>query len=228
MSRRTKLPTLLLIVVFPMLACQMLLPAPRSCRVNTPASGWVSYRNGEQVAFRVDTMDWKATVDCASGQLVDGQPARPERAKEILIPVGESAYKLITTDPDVSMSERHQNGSHVRIVSGNAYYLVSLTAVPAAMGNVAVSYFMGGQASGRLVHLYCYNRTAGEQHASLPALAAMWTVDQPVSVSLICSGRNFVLEASAAVTMSMLRQGPTVIPAMPAPTITPAAPGSHL
>lgn len=227
MSRRTKLPALLLMVVFPMLACRVLSPAQKSCRVNMPASGWQSYRHGQQVAFKIDTMDWKATVDCNAGQLVDGEPARPQRAKEILIPVEGSTYRLITTDRDMSMTERHENGSHVRIDTGGAYYLVSLVAAPATLGHASISYFMGGQTSSGLARIYCYNQTPGVEHTSLPGIAAVWTVDKPVTVSLVCSGRDFVLEASADITMIMLKQGPTPVPATPAPTITPAAPGSH-
>ncbi len=227
MAPKSKLLALLLIVALPMLACQMIIPAQASCRVHMPATGWVLHRNGEQVTFKVDAMDWSAKVDCSSGHLVDGQPARPQRAKEISIPVEDSTYRLITTDPRVSMAEEHINGSHVRIDTGDAYYLVNLAASPAALGDAAVSSFMGGQAPNRLVHLYCYNRTPGEEHTSLPAIAAEWTVDRPVTISLICSGRNFVLEVSTEVTSAMLRQGPTSIPATAAPTITPAPPGWH-
>lgn len=231
MTSRSELLVLLLIVVSPMFACQMLRPEEKSCRVNLPTLGWASYRNGEQVMFKVDAMDWRAKVDCAAGHLVDGRPARPERAKEIRIPVENSTYHLITADSDVSMTECRENGSHVRIDAGDAYYLVSLTAAPAApaaLGSAAVSYFMGGEAPSGLVQLYCYNLTPGEEHTRLSALAAMWTVDKPVTVSLVCSGRNFVLEVSTSITADMLKQGPTPIPATPAPTITPDAPGSHL
>ncbi len=227
MASKSKLLALLLIVVLPTLACQMVLPAQKSCRVNMPTTGWELHRNGEQIIFRVDAMDWRAKVDCSSGRLVDGQPLRPERAKEILIPVEESFYRLITTDQNVSMVEQHTNGSHVRIDANGVYYLVYVGAAPASRGNASVSYFMGGQATNGLVHLYCYNRTLGEAHTSLPGIAALWTVEKPVIISLICSGRNFVLEVSTEVTASMLSQGPTPIPATAAPTMTPQPPGWH-
>ncbi len=227
MTCKPKLLALLLVVVLPMLACEMVMPAQTSCRVNMPVTGWVLHRNGEQVTFKVDAMDWSAKVDCSSGHLVDGQPVRPQRAKEILIPVEGSTYRLITPDPHVTMGEEHINGSHVRIDTGDAYYLVNLLASPGALGDAAVSYFMGGQAPHGLVHLYCYNRTPGEEHTSLPAIAAVWTVEEPVTVSLICSGPNFVLEVATEVTSMMLSQGPTPVPATAAPTITPAPPGWH-
>ncbi len=228
MTSRSKLLALLLIVVLPTLACQMLLPAQNSCRVNMPATGWILHRNGEQVTFKIDAVDWRATVDCSAGHLVDGEPVRPQPAKEILIPVQDSTYRLLTSDPRVSMIEQHTNGSHVRIDADGAYYLVNLVASPAALGNAAVSYFMAGQAAHGVVHLYCYNRTPDEPHTSLPGIAAQWIVQKPVTVSLICSGRNFVLEASTVITSTMLRHGPTPIPMTPVPTITPEAPGSHL
>ncbi len=228
MKTRSMLPALLLIIAFPALACQMLQPAQKSCRVDMPAAGWTSYRNGEQISFRVEEMDWTARVDCSAGHLVDGEPARPPRAKEIFIPVENTTYKLFTSDPDVSMTEHHENGSDVRIDAEGAYYLIYLSADPAAFGDASVSYFMGGQAEKGLVHLYCYDRTPGEEHTSVPTIAALWTVERPVTVSLVCSGRNFVLELSTEITSAMLSEGPTTVPATPAPTITPAAPGSDL
>lgn len=228
MKTKSMLPALLLIVALPALACQMLQPAPKSCRVDMPTAGWTSYPNGEQVSFQVDEMRWTARVDCAAGQLVDGEPARPARARQILIPVENTTYKLFTADPEVSMAERHENGSHVRIDADGAYYLVYLSADPAAFGDASVSYFMGGQAGEDLVHLYCYDRTPGKEHTSVPAIAAVWTVEKPVTVSFVCSGRDFVLEVTTEITSAMLSQGPTPVPATPAPTITPEPPGSDL
>ncbi len=228
MTPKSTLPALLLIiVVLPMLACQFLLPAPQSCRVNMPATGWESHRTGDQVTFKVDAMEWRAQVDCETGQLVEGQPVKPERAKEIFIPVKESTYRLFTSDPSVTMIERHENGSHVRIDMDGGYYLVVLAASPGTLGSAAINYFMGGETPNGLVHLYCYNQTEGDEHTSLPGVAAMWTVDKPMAVSMVCSGRNFVLEVSTQVTQALLNQGPTPVPPTPGPTPTPQPPGSH-
>ncbi len=228
MKTRSMLSALLLIVALPALACQMLQPAPASCRVNMPAAGWTSVRNGDQISFKVEDVAWTAKVDCSSGHLVDGEPARPARAKEIFIPVENTTYKIFTTDPDVSMAEHHDNGSDVRIDADGVYYLVHLSAEPAAFGDASVSYFMGGQAEEGVVHLYCYDRTPGEPHISMPAIAGVWTVEKPVTVSFVCSGRDFVLEVSTEITSAMLSQGPTPVPVTPAPTITPEPPGSDL
>lgn len=228
MASKSTLPALLLLVVLPMFACQMFQPAQQNCQVNLPEVGWVSHRNGDKVMFRVDAVDWSAKVDCSAGHLVEGEPARPQRAREIFIPVGNSTYRLITTDSEVSMTEHRENGSHIRIDAGDTYYLVNLVSVPGTLGRAIVSYSMGGQAEHGVVHLYCYNRTEGEEHTSLPGLAAMWTVDKVSTVSLICSGRSFLLEVSTDVTTELLKQGPTTVPATAAPTITPAPPGPHL
>ncbi|MGE5073767.1 MAG: hypothetical protein ACM3MF_10085 [Anaerolineae bacterium] len=227
MTSKSTLPALLLIVVLPMFACRMLQPAQKSCRVNMPETGWILHRNGDTVRFKVDAVDWSAKVDCSSGHLVEGEPARPQRAKEFFIPVGSSTYRLITSDPNVTMTEHHKNGSHIRIDAGAVYYLVNIMAVPGARGNALVSYFMGGQAEHDIVHLYCYNRTEGDEQTSLPGIAAMWTVDRASTVSLVCSGKNFVLEASTDITADLLSQGPTPVPVTPVPTITPEPPGWH-
>ncbi len=219
---------LLIVVALPTFACQFLRPAPQSCRVDMPVTGWESHRTGDQVTFKVDAMEWKAQVDCRTGHLVDGQPVKPERAKEIFIPIEDSTYRLFTSDPRVTMIEHRENGSHVQIDINGGRYLVVLSASPAALGSAAIKYFMAGETPSGLVHLYCYDRTEGEEHIALPGVAAVWTVDKPTTISLICSGRNFVLEVSTQVTQTLLNQGPTPVPPTPGPTLTPQPPGSHL
>ncbi len=226
MASRSKLPALL-IVVLSLLACQFLRPAPRACQVNLPAVGQVTHSNGDQVTFTMDEISWSAQVDCASGHLVEGQPVRPYHAREIMIPVEESSYRLISSDPNASMKEYHENGSHVRIDVNGGYYAVVLSASPGIQGQAMVSYFMAGENAQGIVHLHCYNRTRGEDHVSMPTIAAMWTVTEAVPVSLVCSGQNFILEASTDITDGMLKQGPTLVPPTPGPTLTPEPLGPH-
>ncbi len=228
MRSRSTLPTLLLIVILPMFACQYLAPAAPTCRVDMPGTGWVQHRQGDEITFTVEDVDWKAKVDCKSGHLVDGYPVRPERAREIMIPVEDTQYRLITSHADITMEEYRENGSHVRIAAGASYYVVSLSASPASLGHALVSYFMAGQADNGLLRIYCYNRTEGQEHTSLPAVGAAWTIEKAAAVSLICSGRDFILEITTDVTPLMLTQGPTPVPATPGPTLTPQPPGSHL
>ena len=228
MRSRSTLPALLLIIILPMLACQYLAAGPSTCRVELPGSGQVQYRQGDEVAFTEDGIGWKAMVDCKSGQLVDGDPVRPERAREILIPVEDTTYRLITSDPGISMTEFRGNGSHVRIDDVDSYYHAVLEASPASFGSAMMRFFMAGQTDDGVVHVHCYNRTEGEEHTSVPGLGAMWTTSRPTTVALVCSGRDFILEFSTKVTPVILRQGPTLIPPTPGPTPTPEPPGSHL
>ncbi len=224
---KSKLPALLLILILPMLACQMLRPPRARCRVNMPSVGWVQHFDGDEISFTVDGVEWKATVDCKAGQLVDGQPVPPARAREMLIPVDDSTYRLITSDPKISMVEDRQNGSHVRINLDGGYYLAVLSASPGSLDHAMVRYFMGGQFADGIEHMHCYNRTKGEEHTSLPGLSSMWTLSEPVTVNLVCSGRDFILEVSTQVTAQMLSLGPTPVPPTPGPTITPVPPGLH-
>ncbi len=227
MTSRSTLRALLLMMVIPMFACQFLQPAPKDCRVKMPSAGWVAYRHGDEINFNVGGMKWRANVDCSAGRLVDGQPVRPERAREILIPVEDSTYHLITADPDVSMSEYRADGSHVRIDLGDSYYVAVLSAWPGILGNATVRYFIGGQSDAGIVPLYCYDQTENADHTSVPVLASMWTVSKAMTVSLVCSGPGFILELSTDVSDVLLKQGPTPVPATPAPTITPEPPGGH-
>jgi hypothetical protein len=228
MRSRTTLPTLLLIVILPMFACQYLAPVPQTCRVKMPGAGSVEHRQGDEITFTVDNVDWQATVDCKIGRLVDGHPVRPARAREVMLPVEDTQYRLITPDAHITMSEYRENGSHVRIDTEDGYYVVSLSTGPASLGHAWVRYFMAGQADDGLLRIYCYNRTEGEEHSSLPVVGYAWTLERPVAVSLICSGRDFILEITSDITPLMLSQGPTPVPPTPgvAPTLEP--PGSHL
>ena len=228
MRSRSTLPALLLIIISPMFACQFLAPTPETCRVDLPGAGWVQHSHGDEVAFTEDGIAWTATVDCRSGHLENGEPVRPERAREIMIPVEDTAYRLITSDPAISMSEYRDNGSHVRIDDEDNYYVAVLAASPGALGNATIRFFMAGQAEAGVIHVHCYNRTEGEEHTSLPGLGSMWTTGRPVTINLVCSGQDFILEISTGITPLMLEQGPTPVPATPAPTPTPEPPGSHL
>lgn len=125
------------------------------------------------------------------------------------------------------MREDRENGSHIRIETDDRYYVAVLTAEPGSFGQAMIRYFMGGEASGRLLNVYCYNQTKGEQHTLLPGVGALWNESNPVIVSLICSTRDFVLEVSTDISPQMLRQGPTLPPLTPVPTITPEPPGFH-
>src|SRR5512138_525734 len=209
MLSRSRLPALLLIGILPLFACQLLVPAPQSCRVNLPGIGWVEHQHGDTISFTVDKIVWSAQVDCKLGHLVEGQPARPERAREFQIPVEQTTYRLITADTDIFMAEYRDNGSHVRIEHGKDYYVAALSAAPAAMGQAMISYFMVGQRGDAAAHLYCYNHTEGAEQTSLPVIAAMWSQARPATVSLVCSGRDFILEITAPITEQMLSQGPT-------------------
>jgi len=225
---KSKLRALLLIAILPMLACQFLRPAPARCRVNMPGAGWVQHLHGDEISFAVDGMDWKATVDCVAGQLVEGQPVRPARAHEILIPVEDTSYRLITSDPDITMAEYRENGSHIRIDMDGRYYVVVLSATPGNLDHAMVRYFMGGETTEKSVaHIYCYDHTEGQEQTSLPVLSSMWTLSEPVTVSLVCSGKNFILDLSTEITSEMLRLGPAPVPVAPVPTITPVPPGLH-
>ncbi len=224
---KSKLPAMLLIVVMPILACQFLRPAAAHCRVKMPAVGWVEHSDGDEISFAIEGMDWKATVDCDSGRLVEGQPVRPAHAREMMIPVEDSSYRLITSDPNISMSEDHQHGSQIRIDAGDTYYVAVLSAFPGNLGSAIVRYFMGGQTDEGMVHMYCFSLTEGEKHISMPVMTSQWTVSEPVTVSLVCSGRNFILELSTEISQRMLRQGPTETATPPIPTLTPIPPGFH-
>lgn len=209
-----------------MLACQFLSPAPQSCVVHLPSSNrGMRHLHGETIAFTVDGMDWTAQVDCKTGKLVDGQPVRPQRAREVMIPVADSAYRLITSDPSISMKEYRANGSHIRIEMDGRYYVAALYADPGSFGRALVSYFIGGQAVDGMLHMHCYNRSDGQDHISLPVVAASWVVDKPATVALICAADNFILELSTEITSITLQQGPTPVPPTPGPTITPEPPG---
>ncbi len=225
MRSRSRLPALLLIVILPMFACQYLAPAPQTCRVNMPGAGWVEHRQGDVIPFKVDGVDWKATVDCKLGRLVDGRPVPPVHAREIMIPVADTQYRLITSDPGMTMSEFRVNGSHVRIASHDGFYLVALSTGPASFGQAWVQYFMAGQANKGLLRIYCYNRTEGQAHTSLPVIGYAWTTEKAATVSLICSGRDFILEITSEITPLMLAQGPTPVPPTPGPTPTSQPPG---
>ncbi len=227
MRSRSRLPALLLIVVLPMFACQFLAPTPPTCRVNMPGAGWVQHRQGDEISFTVDGIDWKATVDCKLGRLVEGRPVEPTRAREIILPVEDTQYRLITSDPGLTMSEFRVNGSHVRIASHDGYYLVALSTGPASLGHAWVQYFMAGQAEKGLMRIYCYNRTEGQEHTSLPVVGYAWTMETAVTVSLVCSGRDFILEITSQITPLMLAQGPTPVPPTPGPIPTPPPPGFH-
>ncbi len=228
MHSRSTLPALLLIVILPMFACQYLAPAVPTCRVKMPGAGWVEHRQGDEIVFAVENVDWKATVDCNIGRLVDGHPVRPTRARETMIPVAETQYRLITSRADITMAEYRDNGSHVRIQGNNGYYIVALSTGPASLGHAWVQYFMAGQAEDGLMRIYCYNQTEGEQQTSLPVIGFAWTMERPVTISLICSGRDFILEITSEITPLMLTQGPTPVPPTPGPTPTPEPPGSPL
>jgi hypothetical protein len=223
---KSRLPALLLVGMLLMFACQFLSPVRQSCRVNMPGLGWVGHKDGEQITFTADGMDWEATVNCETGHLINGQPVRPSRAREILIPVEDTSYRLITADPDISMAEYRANGSHVRIDMKDRYYVAVLSASPGNMGQVMVRYFMGGQTHDGMAQLYCYDHTKGQQHTSLPAMASMWNVSKPVLLSLVCSGHGFILELSTDITSAMLGIGPTLPPAVEVPTMTPDPPGT--
>ena len=84
---------------------------------------------------------------------------------------------------------------------------------------------MGGQAADNMVRMYCYNQTEGEEHASLPAISSMWNESKPVTVSLVCSAHDFILELLTEITPAMLQGGPTLPAITPVPTITPAPSG---
>ncbi len=224
---KSKLSAMLLIVVLPMFACQFLRPGMASCRVNMPDRGWVSYRDGSVIKFAMDGTDWTARVDCSSGQLVDGQPVAPAHAHETVIPVEETSYRLLTSDPGIKMVEYHENGSHVRIEDGDTYYVAVLSFFPGNLGQAVVRYFMGGQAPNGMVHMYCYDRTPGEPHTALPVMTRIWTVSEPVAVSMVCAGHNFILELSAEISPAVLGRGPTPTPTLDVPTLTPDPPGLH-
>ena len=64
----------------PMFAYQFLVLASETCGVDLPGTGWVQHRQGDEVAFTEDGIDWKSKVHCKGGQLEGGQPVRPERA----------------------------------------------------------------------------------------------------------------------------------------------------
>ncbi len=227
MIPRSRLAILLLIVAIITLACQLLVPAKESCRVNAPTTGWKAFSDGDEISFTVDNIEWTATVDCGIGHLVDGQPARPSGGRQLAVTVAGTSYKLTTTDQSLSMSEYRENGSHIRIDMSDRYYVAVLAAEPGNFGQAMIRYFMGGEASGHLQKIYCYNQTKGEQHTSLPAVGGMWNESKPVVVNLICSARDFVLEISTEISPQMLQQGPTLPPVTPVPTITPEPPGWH-
>src|SRR5512142_2284703 len=148
MTLKSRTPFLLLGSLAFLLACQVLSPAPESCIVHMPSSNrGVRYAHGDRIAFTVDGMDWTAQVDCKIGQLVEGRPLRPQRAREIMMPVADSSYRLITSDPAISMEEYRVNGSHVRVELDGRYYVAALYAEPGTFGRALVSYFIGGQAA---------------------------------------------------------------------------------
>ena len=227
MISRSKLPAMLLVGALSMLACQLPSPVRHSCRVDMPGTGWAGIRDGEEINFVVDGMDWTATVDCTTGHLVDGQPVRPARAREIMIPVEDTSYRLITSDPNISMAESRENGSHIRIDMEGRYYVAVLSASAGNIGQAVVRYFMGGQTANGRAQIYCFNQTEGQEHTSLPLTSSMWAVSKPVTISLVCSGLGFILELSTDITSQMLGLGPTLAPATPAPTITPAPRGGN-
>src|SRR5512138_2636213 len=152
MPSRSLLPTLLLIVVLPMFACQFLAPTSETCGVDLPGTGWAQHRQGDEVAFTQDGVDWTAKVDCRDGHLEEGQPVRPERAREIIIPVENTTYRLITADSGISMNEYRGNGSHVRIDDADSYYVAVLEALPGNLGSSMVRFFMAGEMDQGLVH----------------------------------------------------------------------------
>ncbi len=226
MISRFRMLILLLGSLALILACQALRPPRQSCTVRMPSARSVTQHwHGDEITFTVDGMDWTAKVDCNLGRLVEGQPVRPKRARELMIPVADSAYRLITTDPGITMDEYRKNGSHVRIQMDDRYYVAALYADPGSFGRALISYFMGGQTVDGMVSMHCYNRTVGQAHTSLPVIAASWIVDEPLTINLICSGRNFILELSTEITSIMLQQGPTPVPPTPGPTLTPEPPG---
>lgn len=227
MMSRSKLSAMLLVGVLSMLACQLTSPVQQSCRVNMPGTGWAGMNDGEEINFVVDGMDWTATVDCTAGHLVDGQPVRPARAREIMIPVEETSYRLITSDPNISMAEWRENGSHIRIDMEGRYYVAVLSASAGNPGQAVVRYFMGGQTADGRAPIYCFNQTEGQEHTSLPVTSSMWTVSKPVAVSLACSGLGFILELSTDITSQMLGLGPTLAPTTPVPTIAPTPLGGN-
>lgn len=223
-SKRT-LPALLLIAVLPTLACQLLRPARARCRVRMPDRGWVEYWHGDEIAFSVDGIDWKAAVDCEAGQLVEGDPVHPARAREILIQVEDTSYRLITSNPDAAMAEYRENGSHIRIETGYGYYVAVLSASPANFDHAMVRYFMGGQTAQGVTHVHCYNHTGDLPHTALVSVGLLWTLSKPATVSLLCSGTDFILEMTTQVTPEMLELGPTPVPALPVQPVTPTPPG---
>jgi hypothetical protein len=218
--RGSRFPVLLFLVTLLVLSCQSLLPAKLSCRVNIPTIGWMEQRDGDQITFTVDQTQWRARVDCKGGRMVDGEPVRPAGGRQMSLTVAESTYKVTTTDTNLSMVEYRENGSHIRIDEGDRYYVAVLTASSGGFGQAVISYFMGGQAASNIVPMYCYNQTKGEAHTSLLSLSSMWSESNPVTVNLVCSGQDFILELSTDITPEMLRQGPTA-PAVLPPPVTP-------
>jgi hypothetical protein len=226
MIQKLMFPALLFFAVPLMLACQLVRPPNLACRVNMPGVGWTQHRDGDEISYMVDQIKWQAKVDCNSSHLVDGQPLKPAGAREISLEVADTVYRLTTTDAHMSMAEYRENGSHVRIDVDDRYYVAVLTASRGGFGQAVVSYFLGGQAAGNIVRMYCYNQTRGEAHTPLLSLSAMWSESNPVTVNLVCSARDFILELSTNITSTMLKEGPTA-PAFPMTPTTSPAPSSR-
>ena len=223
MRTRSTLPSLM-VGVLAMLACQFLSPVKQTCLVHIPGTTGVQYHDGDEIAFAVDDVDWKANVDCSMGRLVEGQPIRPADAREISLAVMDSTYRLITADPNVAMVEYRANGSHVRIDVDDRYYVAVLSASSGNLGHAVVRYFIAGEGKEGILHLYCYNQTKAQDHTALPGMASMWSEDKPVTVSLVCSGHSFILELSTQIGSGMLSAGPTPQRVMPASTEAPSPP----